>query len=120
MLDLVVLADDRPASSVGGTADAAPARPEDEREQCADCAHCEKDPTDRVNLDAADRRVDSPDEDCSDGYQCTGNLPFGITVPDFQCQTPLDECQSDYDCPGTRERCVSDGERRYCFLSQVG
>src|SRR3977135_1027179 len=67
MLDLVVLANARPASSLGRAAEAAPARPEDEREECAECADGKEDPTDRVDLDTADRRVHSPDQDCSDG-----------------------------------------------------
>src|SRR5439155_24749575 len=67
MLDLVVLANDRPAPSVGGAAETAPTRPEDEREQGAERAHGKKDPTDRVDLDPAHRRVDSPDEYCPGG-----------------------------------------------------
>src|SRR6266516_1609065 len=67
MLDLVVLANDRPTPSVCWAAETAPARPEDEREQCADRPHGEEDPTDRVNLDPGHRGVDSPDEDCPGG-----------------------------------------------------
>jgi hypothetical protein len=62
------------------------------------------------------------DADCPAGYPCTGNLPFGETNATFQCQTPVDSCESDYDCPGPREHCVSDGDgqRRYCRRDLIG
>jgi len=60
------------------------------------------------------------DADCPADYPCTGNLPFGSDAASFNCQTPLDECESDYDCPGARMHCGSDGERRYCYRDLVG
>src|SRR6478736_7572263 len=67
MLVLVVLADDRAAATVARAADSAPARPEDERQERADGADGEEDPPDGVDLDAADRCVDGPDQDRSNG-----------------------------------------------------
>src|SRR5207247_357052 len=58
--DLVVLADDLAPSS--GRACAAPARPEDEREQRAHRADDQQDPPDRVQVEAVRRDVDGPDE----------------------------------------------------------
>src|SRR4051812_32795658 len=57
---LVVVANDRAAAAraVGRATHAAPARPEDEREQGADRADGKQDPADRVQLEAADRGVD--------------------------------------------------------------
>jgi hypothetical protein len=60
------------------------------------------------------------DADCPAAYPCTGNLPFGTTNASFQCQTPLDTCESDYDCPGPRSHCVGNRERRYCVVDIVG
>ena len=60
------------------------------------------------------------DAECSPGYPCTGNQPFGSPDVSFMCQTPLDECQSDYDCPGARMHCISNGEHRYCWRDPVG
>src|SRR6478736_3254536 len=67
MLVLVVLADDRAATTLSGAADSAPTRPEDERQERADGADGEEDPPDGVDLDAADRCVDGPDQDRSNG-----------------------------------------------------
>src|SRR5207249_3669152 len=59
----VVLADDAtPSGAIGRSAEAAPARPEDERKQRPDRTDGQKNPADRVDLDAADRRVDRPDQ----------------------------------------------------------
>jgi hypothetical protein len=64
------------------------------------------------------------DADCPADYPCTGNLPFGFTEAGFRCQTPLDTCESDYDCPGARMHCwvdVSDeSQRRQCIRDPVG
>src|SRR3954464_14243850 len=62
---LVVVANDRAAAAraVGRATHPAPARPEDEREQGADRADGKQDPADRVQLEAADRGVDRPDQD---------------------------------------------------------
>lgn len=62
------------------------------------------------------------DADCPADYPCTGNLPFGIDAASFSCQTPLDGCQSDYDCPGARVHCrvTEDGTRRACIRDTVG
>src|SRR5439155_5262582 len=50
--------------------EAAPARPEDEREQETDASDCEQDVTDRVHVDhAVAAVVDGPGEDRSDGDQ---------------------------------------------------
>jgi len=60
------------------------------------------------------------DADCPADYPCTGNLPFGSDAASFQCQTPLDSCESDYDCPGPRAYCTGYAERRYCARDTVG
>lgn len=62
------------------------------------------------------------DSDCPADYPCTGNHPFGTDEASFQCQSPLDECQSDYDCNQLNPRayCRSDGERRHCAVNMVG
>jgi hypothetical protein len=64
------------------------------------------------------------DADCPADYPCTGNLPFGIDIASFRCQTPLDSCQSDYDCPGARVHCrvePSDVDpARRCIRDTVG
>lgn len=60
------------------------------------------------------------DADCPADYPCTGNLPFGFDAAEFVCQTPFDECESDYDCPGARMHCQSDGQHRSCVHDQVG
>lgn len=62
------------------------------------------------------------DADCPADYPCTGNLPFGIDTPSFRCQSPLDTCQSDYDCAGPRVHCwvTQDATRRACIRDQIG
>jgi hypothetical protein len=62
------------------------------------------------------------DADCPADYPCTGNHPFGTDGVTFRCQTPLDECQSDYDCPGPRMHCGADGDGlpRHCWRDPVG
>lgn len=64
------------------------------------------------------------DADCPADYPCTGNHPFGYDTATFRCQTPLDTCESDYDCPGARVHCVvdlsSEVERRVCIRDKVG
>ena len=60
------------------------------------------------------------DAECPPDYPCTGNQPFGAPDVSFRCQTPFDECQSDYDCPGARMHCGSDGDHRYCWHDSVG
>jgi hypothetical protein len=60
------------------------------------------------------------DAECPSGYPCTGNQPFGSPDVSFRCQTPYDECQSDYDCPGARMHCISEGEHRYCWHDPIG
>jgi hypothetical protein len=61
------------------------------------------------------------DADCPADYPCTGNLPFGTDVAGFLCQTPIDTCQSDYDCPGPRMHCWTDENgARACIRDPVG
>lgn len=67
-------------------------------------------------LDAACRS----DAECPPDYPCTGNQPFGTPGVTFRCQSPFDECQSDYDCPGARMHCGSDGDHRFCWHDSVG
>src|SRR5437879_3439906 len=109
MLDLVVLANDRPASSFGRAAETAPAGPEDEREQCAEGADGEQDPTDRVDLDAAHRRVDSPDEDRPDRDEKKADSHTHVLSPFDGQQEELRVYQ------GTRRNTL----RRYCRWDNV-
>ena len=64
------------------------------------------------------------DADCPPDYPCTGNQPFGYDAASFRCQTPVDTCASDYDCPGARVHCqvgyVGEVERRMCVRDTVG
>lgn len=64
------------------------------------------------------------DADCPADYPCTGNQPFGYDAASFRCQTPVDTCESDYDCPGARMHCqvdyLGEVERRRCVRDQVG
>lgn len=64
------------------------------------------------------------DADCPADYPCTGNHPFGYDTASFRCQTPIDTCESDYDCPGARMHCQvsvsSEVEHRLCVRDTVG
>src|SRR6266487_3571281 len=135
MLDLVVLANDRPARSVSGAAETAPARPEDEREQCAERAHGEKDPTDRVDLDPAHRRVDGPDEDRpgSDEKKADSHTHIASPFDGILClcrenaETPCEDTAVEelqkrraYLCRLTPDRVLESQEEALAFLRDRG
>ena len=64
------------------------------------------------------------DADCPADYPCTGNTAFGFDGASFSCQTPIDTCETDYDCPGARMHCQVDlfdeVPHRKCIRDQVG
>lgn len=63
------------------------------------------------------------DADCSADYPCTGNVQKLDPYLEVQCQTPLDECQSDNDCGNSLDfhwHCVSEDGQRRCRHIYIG
>src|SRR5690242_18998427 len=95
------LFDDRAATS-----EAAPARPEGERQQNAERTDCEQDPADRVDVEAGRGRVDRECEHCTD---CDQDETDSDTHVDLRVtRLPMEQRGS----TPTRYGCVSCGEPR--------
>src|SRR5204863_1818154 len=131
---LVVVADDRAAATraVCGATHAAPARPEDQREQCAGGTDREQDPADRVELDAADRGVDRPDQDgagCDEQKTDSNTHCFRLLLRlcrenvESRClDTGVEALQErrSYLCRLTPDRALGSVEETHAFLRDRG